>query len=142
MKTKTYPPYLKPNDCVILFDGVCKLCNAWSRFVIRFDKKWALKLSSVQSVEGQAILEHFDLPTDYFETILYVENGECFEKSEAFFKIMSKLGMPWVLACLFRIVPLSLRDWAYDRVALNRYRLFGKYDQCLLPTADHNARFL
>lgn len=142
MQRAQYPPYLKPDDCLILFDGVCRLCNAWSRFVIRFDRKRRLKLASVQSDAGQAILAYFDYPTDEFETMLYIEEGRSYEKTDAFFRILSRMGYPWKLLTILRVVPRALRDWCYDRIALNRYRIFGKYDRCLLPTPDHAARFL
>ena len=140
-KTK-YPPNLTSTDCVILFDGVCKLCNAWSKFIIRYDKKRIFKLASVQSPEGQLILDYFKFPTDYFETMLYIEDGACYEKSDAFFMIISKLEFPWRMFIIFKFFPRLIRDWVYDRIALNRYKLFGKYDHCLLATPDHENRFL
>ena len=73
MPVVKYPPYITENDCVILFDGVCKLCNAWSQFIIKYDTQQLFKLCSVQSPEGQSILKHFNMPTDHFDTMLYVE---------------------------------------------------------------------
>ncbi|MGS2718496.1 thiol-disulfide oxidoreductase DCC family protein [Eionea flava] len=142
MNTASQPPHINPQDKVILFDGVCKLCHAWSRFIIKYDRCYVFTLCNVQSDEGKAILRHFGFPSDYYETMLYVEGGRCFQKSEAFFNVIKSLGYPWKALCLFRIIPQSARDWLYDRIALNRYRLFGRYDTCLLPTADHEARFL
>ena len=74
--------------------------------------------------------------------MLYVEDGKCYQKNDAFFKVMFILGMPWRLACIFKVLPKTLRDWLYDRIALNRYALFGKYDFCSLPTADHENRYI
>lgn len=136
------PPHVDATDCVILFDGVCKLCNVWARFVIRYDTNHRLKLCSVQSKEGQDILKHFGFRTDYYETMMYIENHKCYQKSSAFFGVMNKLGTVWKMICLFQLIPTSMRDWMYDRIALNRYQLFGKYDQCILPTPDHNKRFI
>ena len=136
------PPNIQSSDKVILFDGVCKLCNAWSHFIIKNDSKRNFKLCSVQSSEGQEILKHFNFSTKHFETMLYVEGDRCYQKSDAFFKVMFILGMPWCLACIFKILPKPLRDWLYDRIALNRYALFGKYDFCSLPTADHENRYI
>lgn len=136
------PPNVSEGENVILFDGVCKLCHAWSKFIVRYDHKRAFKLCSVQSDEGQRILAYFDLPTRHFDTMLYVEGDAYYDKSDAFFKIVSKLGMPWRLLVVFRLLPKAFRNWAYDRIALNRYQLFGKYDSCLLPTSDHQDRFL
>jgi len=129
-------------DNLILFDGVCRLCNAWSRFIIRHDKKRIFRLASVQSAQGQQILEHFGMPTDHFDTMLYVERYTPYEKSEAFLRVTAKLGFPWTGTRVLWLVPRAIRDWFYDRIALNRYRLFGRYDRCLLPAPDHDQRFL
>lgn len=142
MKPGASVPYLKDGENLILFDGVCKLCNAWSNFIIRHDHGRRFKLASVQSPEGKAILAHFGYPTERFDTMLVVHNAACHEKSEAFFAVMGELGMPWRLLRVFRFLPRFLRDWLYDRIALNRYRLFGKYDYCSLPGADHEGRYL
>lgn len=136
------PPYIQASDKVILFDGVCKLCNAWSNFIIKHDKKHYFKLCSVQSPEGQAILAHFNLPTTSFESMLYVEKGEFYQKSEAFLKIVRLLGFPWNMASIFKLIPRIINDYLYDRVALNRYRLFGRYDVCTLALPDHDNRYL
>lgn len=136
------PPNVTKEDRIILFDGVCKLCNAWSNFIIKYDRDYRFILCSVQSVGGQKILNHFGFPTEYFETMLYVENGQCFQKSDAFFKIMKVLGKPWCFVTIFSLLPRAFRNWLYDRIALNRYLLFGKYDYCQLPIADHKRRYL
>jgi predicted DCC family thiol-disulfide oxidoreductase YuxK len=142
MQTSGKVPYLGEHENVILFDGVCKLCNAWSNFIIRHDLRHRFRLASVQSPEGKAILAHFGYPTERFDTMLVVRAGQCFEKSEAFFVVMSELGLPWKAALVFKPIPARLRNWLYDRIALNRYGLFGKYDVCSLPTPDHQARYL
>lgn len=136
------PPNVEAEDRVILFDGVCKLCNAWSNFIIRNDETHQFKLCSVQSLEGQKILEHFSFPTEHFETMLYVEGNNVYQKSDAYLNIVNILGYPWRLTCVFRILPKGLRDWFYDRIALNRYTLFGKYDYCQLPMPDHDKRYI
>jgi predicted DCC family thiol-disulfide oxidoreductase YuxK len=136
------PPNITCTDRVILFDGVCKLCNAWSNFIITHDKKHLFKLCSVQSDEGQAILKHFGLATDVYDSMVYVEGNTFYQQSDAFFQVIKKLGHPWKVVLIFRLIPGFIRNWLYDRIAFNRYRLFGKYDYCLLPTADHEARYL
>ena len=142
MSTDKLPPNVGVLDKVILFDGVCKLCNVWSNFILKYDSKQLFKLCSVQSEEGQEILLYFGLPTDSYETMLYVEGNQSFQKSDAFFQIMAELGYPWKGVCIFKIIPTPIRDWMYDRIALNRYRLFGKYDYCALPLPENEARFL
>lgn len=136
------PPYINQTDKVILFDGVCKLCNAWSNFIIQNDKARKFKLASVQSPEGKAILSHFGYPTDYYETMLVVHGNKCYEKSDAFLFVMNELAYPWKFMIIFKVIHKTIRNWLYDRIALNRYQLFGKYEYCNLPTADHKERYL
>lgn len=137
-----YPPFVKPDDQIIMFDDVCKLCNGWSRFIIRFDTQKKFKLCAVQSEEGQAILKWFNYPTDEFETMLLVQGNRALEKSDSFLAIVGQLPFPWSLLRVLNIFPKLFRDWFYDRVALNRYKIFGKYDVCLLASPDHAERFL
>lgn len=140
--TMNLPPNVKPQDRVILFDGVCKLCHAWGNFIIENDSKRHFKLCSAQSKAGQKILAHFDLPTSDFESMLYVTGNVYFDKSDAFFEVIHTLGLPWSLPYPLRFLPKAIRDWLYDRIALNRYAWFGKYDYCRLPSADHDDRYL
>ncbi|AGI23264.1 thiol-disulfide oxidoreductase DCC family protein [Pseudomonas sp. MT3] len=136
------PPDMLPGDKVVLFDGVCRLCTGWSRFLLRHDRDRRLKLCSVQSPEGQAILDWFGLPTDYFDTLLYID-GHCgYERSEAFLRVIGQLPAPWNWLRVLWLVPMSLRDGLYDRIARNRYRLFGREDRCLMPSAEYRGRFL
>lgn len=96
----------------------------------------------MQSPEGQQVLAHFGYPTETFDTMLYVEGARASEKSRAFLRIMRRLGLPWSLLEIAGIIPKPLLDWLYDRIARNRYKLFGKYDVCRLPTADDERRYL
>jgi len=137
-----YPPGVKPGDQIIMFDAVCKLCNRWSRFIIRFDTQHRFKLCSVQSEQGQAILRWFGYPLDHFETMLLIQGNQPLDKSNAFLAIVDQLPFPWPLLGITKILPRKIRDWCYDRIALNRYALFGKYEYCLLATPDHDQRFL
>lgn len=137
-----YPPGVKPGDQIIMFDAVCKLCNRWSRFIIRFDTQHRFKLCSVQSEQGQAILQWLGYPLDHFETMLLIQGNQSLGKSNAFLTIVTQLPFPWPLLGITKILPQKIRDWCYDRIALNRYALFGKYEYCLLATPDHEQRFL
>lgn len=138
----TTPPFLQPGDRVVLFDGVCKLCNGSVRFLIRHDRDKKIKLASVQSVEGQALLAWFCLPTERFDTMAFIENNMLYVRSEAFLRVMKHLPQPWPLLTIMSVIPKGIRDWCYDRIAQNRYRLFGRYDTCQLPSPDHKGRFL
>ncbi|MES2820092.1 MAG: thiol-disulfide oxidoreductase DCC family protein [Pseudomonadota bacterium] len=137
-----WPPFVKPGERVVLFDGVCRLCNGWATFLIRHDHARHFRLASVQSAEGQAILRFYALPTEHFDTMAYVEGSQLHVRSEALLRIVSQLPGAWRLLRVLRLVPAWLRNFLYDRIARNRYRLFGRYDSCLLPSADHAARFL
>ncbi|MBV4552579.1 thiol-disulfide oxidoreductase DCC family protein [Pseudomonas sp. SWRI102] len=138
----TIAPLLEPGETVVLFDGVCKLCNGWARFLIRHDQQRRVRLAAVQSPEGQALLAWAGLPVDRFDTMAVIRDQHYWERSEAFFEVVSQLPTRWRPVKWLRLFPCRLRDWVYDRIALNRYRLFGKYDTCLLPNADHEKRFL
>ncbi|WP_085725583.1 thiol-disulfide oxidoreductase DCC family protein [Pseudomonas sp. R37(2017)] len=138
----TPAPLLEPGETVVLFDGVCKLCNGWVRFVIRHDRQRHLRLAAVQSPEGQALLAWAGMPIDQFDTMAVIRGRHYWVRSQAFFEIFARLPARWRPVNLLRIFPRKVLDWAYDRIALNRYRLFGKYDTCLLPDPDHEQRFL
>jgi predicted DCC family thiol-disulfide oxidoreductase YuxK len=135
-------PLLQPGEAVLLFDGVCKLCNGWAKFLIRHDRDHRVRLAAVQSPEGQALLAWAGLPLDQFDTMAVIRDRHFWVRSDAFFEVVALLPGRWRVAKLLRIFPRWLRDWAYDRIAQNRYRLFGKHDVCLLPAPDHEQRFL
>lgn len=136
------PPHIGEHDQVVLFDGVCKLCNGWAKFLIRHDRERVFRLASVQSPQGQALLSWFGMPTDEYRTMVLIRNGQAYVRSGAIIRILRDLPFPWKLGVVAWVVPRPIRDWIYDRIALNRYRIFGKYDSCILPTSDHKSRFL
>jgi predicted DCC family thiol-disulfide oxidoreductase YuxK len=135
-------PLLKPGETVLLFDGVCKLCNGWARFLMRHDRHRRVRLAAVQSPEGLALLAWAGLPLHQFDTMAVIRDRHYWVRSDAFFEVITLLPAPWRPVNLLRSFPRKFRDWAYDRIALNRYWLFGKYDTCLLPDPDHEQRFL
>lgn len=142
MTDQSLPPFTQAGERVVLFDGVCRLCNGWVKFLIRHDSHLRFRLASVQSVQGQALLAWSGLPSERFDTMAYIEDGQLLVRSDALLRIVAQLPGPWRLLALLRVLPRPVRDWCYDRIALNRYRLFGRYDSCLLPSADHERRFL
>jgi predicted DCC family thiol-disulfide oxidoreductase YuxK len=127
---------------VMLFDGVCNLCSFWVRFAIARDAAARLRFAAVQSDLGQDFLRRRNLPTDVFESFYLIEEGRVYEKSAAFLRMVRHLRWPWPLLCAVWIVPRPLRDWLYDRIARNRYRLFGRRDSCLMPSPEVAGRFL
>ena len=118
---------------VIVFDGHCVLCSANARFVLRNDKRGHFRLAAMQGEVGAAILERCDVdPTDP-ETLIVVDNAAVFRDSDAVIAIWSKLGWPWRALAVARIVPRASRDPIYRWVARNRYRFFGRHEQCFVP---------
>lgn len=127
---------------IILFDGVCNLCNSSVNFIIDHDKKNDFRFASLQSVAGQDLLKKFDLNTKDFDSIILVEDGKHYERSSAVLKIVKKFPGLWKLLYLFIIVPKPLRDFVYDIIADNRYKWFGKKESCRVPTPELKEKFL
>lgn len=142
MVNGNYPPLVGADDQVVLFDGVCKLCSFWARFLIRFDNQRKYKLATVQSPEGTAILEWCGLPTREYTTLVLVQGATFHVRSAAVIRVLMGLPFPWRLACLLWVIPRPLRDWAYDRIARNRYRIFGRYAACVVPAPGTLSRYL
>lgn len=127
---------------IILFDGVCNLCNRSVAFVINHDGRRVFRFAPLQSDAGQDLLKTFKLPTDTFDTMVLVEGDRCYTGSTAGLRIMRRLGRPWSLLYAFVLVPRFLRDAVYRIVAHNRYKWWGKRDSCPTPGPDVRARFL
>jgi predicted DCC family thiol-disulfide oxidoreductase YuxK len=127
---------------LILFDGVCNLCNGAVQFIIKRDKKKRFIFASLQSSLGQQQLKKFGINPTSLHSIIVIEEGLFFEKSDAALKIASHLDKPWPILAAFKIFPTFLRDAGYNLIAKNRYTLFGKRDQCMIPTPDLKARFI
>jgi len=127
---------------ILLFDGVCNLCNSTVQFVIKRDKKAKIRFTSLQSEKGQVILKKFNLPTEDFNTAVYVRGDKCYLKSSAVLYILRDLGGFWQIFFVFIIFPKFLRDAIYAFTARNRYRWFGRQESCMLPTPELKARFL
>ena len=127
---------------IILFDEVCVLCNNWIRFLIKFDQKSTFKIASVQSPIGQQILAHYQMPLNHYDTMLTIYKGQLHTESSAFLKVMQHLGFPFSLLVTGFVIPNTARDFLYQMIARNRYRIFGKTDSCILPSAQNKAHFL
>jgi len=129
-------------DAVVLFDGVCNLCNGWVRFVVRRDPHRRFRFASLQSTFGADALRRHGLPADYLGSILLLEKQVLFTKSDAVLRIVRGLRWPWPLGIVLFVIPRGLRDVVYDWVASNRYRWFGKRESCMLPSPEDAGRFL
>ncbi|WP_205500585.1 thiol-disulfide oxidoreductase DCC family protein [Rufibacter psychrotolerans] len=131
-----------PSSPLILFDGVCNLCNGFVQFVIRHDPKGHFHFASLQSEVGQKMLKAHGLPTEQFRSVLLLEDGKLYSRSTAALRIVRRLNGGWSLLYAFGLVPRILRDPLYDWVSRNRYRWFGQQESCMLPTPELKARFL
>ena len=128
---------------IILFDGVCNLCNGSVIFVLKQEKKPIFKFAPIQSEAGKELLEWCGLPSGYSQAVVLIDNGRTYLGSTAALKIGQELIFPWnFLAYTGIIVPKSIRDWIYNQFAQHRYQWFGKKDVCMVPTESLKARFL
>lgn len=127
---------------VIVFDGVCNLCNALVDFVLRRDPRKTFLFASNQSAEGRDLLVRHGADPSDVTTLYLIEDGRAFDRSTAALRIARRLRFPWNLAYGLIVVPRPVRDWFYKVVARNRYRLFGKSETCRLPTPEERERFL
>ena len=127
---------------ILLFDGLCTLCDRSVQFVLDHDSQKAFRFASLQSEVGQALANRCGLDTAGVDSVVLVEGDQCYVRSEAGWRVARRLDAPWRWAALGRWVPASARDWAYDWIARNRYRWFGTREACRIPTPDVRERFL
>ena len=127
---------------VILFDGVCNLCNDSVNWIIDHDKKNLFKFSALQSEYGKGIVAKYNLTGNYMDTAIFLDEENIFLRSDAVLRILKHFGGIYSLAYLFIIVPAFIRNFVYQVVSENRYRWFGKMDTCRIPTPELKARFL
>ena len=130
---------------VLLYDGVCGFCNKTVQVILDRDRRGVMRFAALQSDYGRSVVgRHREL--EGVDSVVYVEpaaGGEnVYVKSEAALRVAAYLGGTWKLFLAAKVVPRRLRDYLYDLFARNRYRVFGKYDQCMLPPAEARARFL
>ncbi len=130
------------SSTVIIFDGVCNLCNAWVDFVIRHDKQDRFAFSANQYEAGRKLLASFGEDPDEVETVYVVENGTLYRKSSAALRILKGLGGGFQLLYVFVIIPRPIRDAIYEVIARNRYRWFGQKSTCRIPTPTERTKFL
>ena len=109
---------------LILFDGVCNLCNGLVQFIIRRDAKGKFKFASLQSEVGRSLLKQFNIDPDLLHSIVVIDNGVAFQRSDAVLRIANYLGGHWKILMAFKILPKFFRDGCYNVVAANRYRIF------------------
>jgi predicted DCC family thiol-disulfide oxidoreductase YuxK len=134
--TKTWP-----DDDVILYDGVCVFCSRWIRFIATRDGARRFRFTAIQSGYGTRLAQAFGIDPDDPDTNAVIHGGVAYFKSDGALMVLGALpGWNWVHA--LRAVPKPLRDLVYNLVARNRYRIFGKYDECFVPDAEFRARVI
>jgi predicted DCC family thiol-disulfide oxidoreductase YuxK len=130
-----------PDDDVILYDGVCVFCSRWIRFVASRDKARRFRFTAIQSAYGTRLAQTFGIDPQDPDTNAVIHGGVAWFKSDAALTVIGQLpGWRWVR--VLRAVPKPLRDAVYNTIARNRYRIFGKYEECFVPGAGMRTRVL
>ena len=127
---------------LILFDGVCNLCNAWVRFVVRRDPDGIFRFVAQQSPIGQAIIEEHLRGASQLSSVILIEDNSIYTESDAVLQILARLRAPWSWIALLRIIPRPARDACYRFVVRHRYQWFGRTEACQMPSADVRSRFV
>ena len=127
---------------IIVFDAQCLLCNAWVQFLLRHDKSKQCRFASIQGKHGKNLLSQAGLQIDRLETLLLVDGEKSYQHTDAILRVLHTIGWPWRAAGVARVIPASLRDRLYRWVARNRYKLFGRTEECYMPNAADGGRFL
>ena len=133
---------LPGSRAVIVFDGVCVLCNGWVRFLLRHDHARRYRFAAMQSDAGRALLARHGLDPRDPASFLLIEGERAWTDSDAIRRVLAGLGGPWRFAHALAAVPRVVRDPLYRALARHRYRLFGRHADCLLPSAEARDRFL
>lgn len=133
---------MKEVKSIILFDGVCTLCNASIDFVMKRDPKNRFLVGALQESVSKKVLSDFQVDPAYLDSLVLVEKGKIYFRSTAALRIAKGLGGLWSLLYIFIILPTFLRDPVYDWIGKNRYRWFGKKSTCRMPTAEERKKFL
>ncbi|WAT01326.1 thiol-disulfide oxidoreductase DCC family protein [Rouxiella chamberiensis] len=136
------PPYLHAGEKAVIYDGVCKLCNGWVNFLIRHDRQHKVRLAPVQSEAGKALSLWAGMSPENVNTIVLIDDKGIYKRSDAIFRVMSFLPQPWRAVSVLHVFPRRFRDGCYNLIALNRYKIFGKYDSVKTLQADHSQRFI
>jgi len=130
------------NKPIILFDGVCNFCNAIVNFIISQDKKNIFLFAALQSEAGKKLLEQYKIDWKASDSFVVIENGKAHQKSTAALKLYNRLPWYWKWTQFFWIFPKFIRDGVYNFIAKNRYKWFGKKEECMIPTPELKSRFL
>jgi len=130
------------NKAILIFDGYCNLCSSLVQFIIKRDKKDFFRFVALQSEKASQLLLQFNLPVNYSESVILILDDKIFVRSDAALKIAQKLNGLWFLFSVFKIVPKPIRDFFYDLIAKHRYRIFGKKENCMIPSEENRNKFI
>lgn len=131
------------NKQLVLFDGVCNLCNNSVQFIIRNDKENIFMFAPLQGKTGKEVISKFNIDTSRTDSILlYSKEKGISVKSTAALRIANRLSFPINVLTIFLIIPNFIRNWVYDLIARKRYKWFGKQDACMIPTPELKSKFL
>lgn len=130
------------NNRIILFDGVCNLCNASVQFIISRDPKAVFKFTSLQSELGQALLKKHNISSENLYSVIVIQDNHVYDRSRAALEIAKQLNGLWPLFYSLIVIPPFIRNFIYDWISKNRYRWFGVRQECMMPTPEMKARFL
>jgi predicted DCC family thiol-disulfide oxidoreductase YuxK len=133
---------LDPNHKIILFDGVCNLCNRSVNFIISKDSKDIFRFATLQSDIGMSLMSQHGINTTKTDSVILIDTNKYHERSSAILQIVKDLSGGYALLYFFIIVPKCIRDWGYDYIAKNRYKWYGKKDSCMVPTPELVSKFL
>lgn len=135
-------PTKKEVERIVLYDGVCNLCDASVNFIIEHDPDAKFQFAPMQETAGQALLKKHGLEDLDMSSFVLIKNGKVYLRSTAWMHIVRDLRGPWKTLAVFGVVPSFIRDGIYNFIGANRYKWFGKKDMCLMPTADIRKRFI
>ncbi|OOE14645.1 thiol-disulfide oxidoreductase DCC family protein [Fictibacillus arsenicus] len=127
---------------VLLFDGVCNLCNSSVKFILKNEKKHDLKFAAIQSEAGEKLLTHYRIDPNETNSVILISGDHVYTASDAVLKVTHLLKFPYSIGKILVVVPKTIRDFFYKRVAQNRYNWFGKRESCMIPTPQLRKRFL
>lgn len=127
---------------VLLFDGVCNLCNSSVKFILKNEKNHDLKFAAIQSEAGEKLLIHYKIDPNETNSVILISGNHVYTASDAVLKLTHHLKFPYSLGKILVVVPKAIRDYFYKKVADNRYNWFGKRESCMIPTPQLRKRFL
>ena len=133
---------IEKNDFVVYYDGICGLCDFFVNLIVKIDSKGILKFSSLQGPSGQQLLIDMKFDSKDFDTVLFRNNDQVYTKSTAVFKIIKSIGGFWRVFLVFDLLPTSFSDFIYKKIAINRYKIFGKLEQCDISKFNKPGQFI